>query len=265
MYSNLCQPWPIIWCGDITGLNPAVTGDAAMAATEILWGATGMQFGNCSVTIRPCRRDCNSQFPQDLVWSSGVVSQSNWGWPYPSLVNGIWMNLACGVCGDECSCTTQSEVVLSERIDHIVSVTVDGVAIPPGSGYTVYDGQRLVRTDGHQWPFCQDFTVTGGPGSWVIESVFGSPVPTLGKQAVGVLALEIAKNCSGEECNLPPSVQKVTRQGVTMERMNPKDLLENGLTGLYLPDLFISQINPNGIRDRARAYSPDLMPHRIQG
>lgn len=263
MYADLCEPWPVIWCGDLSDINPAVTGHAVAASTEILWEATGRQFGNCSVQVRPCRRDCASSWPQDTVWFNGVVGQSNWGWPFPSLVNGVWLNLACGLCEGDCSCTNVSEVLLSERIQIIHSININGSVLPTGA-YAVYDGQRLVRTDGGQWPLCQDWTVTGGDGAWVIDAVFGAPVSDLAQMANGELAREIALHCSGQACSLSPFTQKVTRQGVTMERVDFKQVVDD-LSGLYLVAQFVHTYNPNKIRDRARAYSPDRMPHRLQG
>lgn len=236
-----------------------------MAASEILWEATGRKFGNCEVSIRPCRNDCTSQWPQDVIWSDGVLTRGgHWGWPWPSLVGGVWLNLACGMCGGDCSCGTTSEVLLSERLQTIVSMTIDGVSIP-ASGYAVYDGQRLVRADGGTWPMCQDWTVTGGPGAWVINAIFGAPVPTSGELAVGALAIEIARMCSGLDCNLPQWVQRVTRQGVTMERISAQEMMDAGLTGIYLADLFINTWNPSRIQDRARAYSIDHIQARLQG
>lgn len=260
MYGSLCEPWPLIWCGDISGINPEVTGHAAQAASEILWMATGQRFGNCPVTVRPCRQDCN-QFPVDTrVWSAGVWQDS--GWPYPTLLNGEWINLACGLCAGQCSCSASSEVVLPDPVWEITEVVVDGTSIP-ASGYAIYDGVRLVRV-GSEWPMCQDWEVTEGVGAWHLTARFGAPVPTLGQQAVGILAFEIAKQCCGMDCNLPPHITSVTRQGVTMQKMNPKELLDAGLTGLYLPDMFISRYNPSGIMDRARAWSPDVLYPRVQ-
>lgn len=256
MYGNLCEPWPHIWCGNIEVLEPAITGYAVMAASEILWEATGRQFGNCPVNIRPCRKDCAAEWPQDVMWSNGILGQSMWGWPYPALVSGVWLNLACGVCAGECSCTTTSDVVLAEPIESITSITVDGVPLVSGADYVMYDAQRLVRV-GAEWPRCQDWTKTEGEGTWIIRASFGAEVPTLGQMAVGALAEEIAKACQGLPCNLTPSVVRVVRQGVTMERIAPKEVLNNNLTGLWLPDRFIMTFNPQGLQDRARAFNPD--------
>lgn len=261
MYSNLCQSWPIIWCGDLTGINPAVTGHAAAAATEILWQATGRRFGNCPVKLRPCRRDCANEWPQDVIWLDGVLGSYTWGWPFPSLVNGVWLNLACGLCAGDCSCSTTSEVILEERMS-IQSIEIDGVTLPP-SGYVLYDGQRLVKAVG-EWPLCQDWHVTGGPGSWAVNATVGTPVSELGQMAVGELAAEIAKHCSGLACSLSPFTQKVTRQGVTMERVDFKQIVDD-LSGLYLVAQFVHTYNPNRIRDRARAYSPDVPTSRLMG
>lgn len=255
MYGSLCEPWPVVWCGELTGVDPAVTGTAVQAASEVLWQATGRRFGNCPVTVRPCRQDC-VQFPPDMGFGAGV-------YPYPALIDGRWINLACGICSDDCSCTRASEVILPEPVWSIIEVVVDGVVIPTG-GYVVYDSRRLTRV-GADWPLCQDWTASEGAGTWTITARFGAPVPTLGQQAVGALALELARLCSGLDCGLPLlTVTQVVRQGVTFSTFDPQTLLHNGLTGLFLPDLFIRTYNPVGIRDRARAWSPDRPVPRIQ-
>lgn len=260
MYESLCEPWPYVWCGPLTGVDPAVTGTALLAASETLWEATGRRFGNCPVTVRPCRQDC-AQFPVDTrIWSSGVIDD---GWPWPTLVSGEWINLACGTCSGECSCSSTSEIILPEPVWEITNVVVDGVSIGP-SGYVLYDGHRLVRV-GAEWPTCQEWSVAEGVGAWSITARFGAPVPALGQQAVGVLALELARLCSGVNCGLPLlSVTRITRQGVTFEKFSPQDLLQHGFTGLFLPDQFIRTYNPGGIRDRARVYSPDVTYPRTQ-
>jgi hypothetical protein len=254
VYENLCEPWPITWCGDISTVNPEVTGTAWQAASEILWEATGRRFGNCPVTVRPCRQECG-QFPIDTrTWSGSWVDS---GWPWPGLINGQWINLACGRCLDNCSCTSTSEVILPDPFYDPV-VTVDGVTLTRGVDYQVRDGQRLVRLGSAEWPLCQDFTVVTGSGVFTLTARFGEPVPELGKIAIGVLTLEIAKACCGQPCGLPPSMTRVIRQGVTMEKPVSTELLKEGWTGLMIPDRFIATNNPSRISDRARAFSPDV-------
>jgi hypothetical protein len=233
-------------CTDICGYSPVVTGAAFLAASEVLWGATGRQFGNCPVTVRPCRAECASYDDRAL----------DNGWPHPGLYNGVWLNVACGVCGaNACSCTNTSEVLLPE-FARIVYVTVDGVVLNEDA-WVLYDGVRLVRI-GAEWPICQSWAVTGGVGAWSITASFGPELTDLGKLAVGILGVEIMKQMCGEDCALPFKTVSVTRRGVTMTRDT------EGLTGLTIPDLFIRTYNPGKIQDRARIYSPDVTLPRLQ-
>jgi hypothetical protein len=167
------------------------------------------------------------------------------------------------MCGDSCTCSGYSSITLPEPVVEVVSITVDGAALTPGVDYVTYDNREFVRVGG-EWPRCQDWTVTGGPGTWIIEAQIGGPVPPGGPMAVGVLACEIAKSCAGQDCDLPERVTSITRQGVSFTVNDPKEFLDNGLTGLYIPDRFIRTYNPAGIQDRARAWNPDDFLPRMQ-
>jgi hypothetical protein len=264
VFGDLCESWPVVWCCDLSQLSPpptGVTGYALEAASEILWEATGRQFGNCPVTVRPCRRNCGAEWPTDLVWADGILAST--GYPWPTLLDGVWINLACGRCVGTCDCSFSSEVLFPDPV-RIVDVTIDGESLP-ASGWVLYDGQRLVRTDG-EWPLCQDWHVTGGPGAWSVTVQVGSPVPRLGQLAVGVLACEFVKACTlgSDGCDLPNWVLEVVRQGVRIRFGEVARFMEHGFTGLYIPDKFIGTFNPSNIRDRARAYSPDLPLPRLQ-
>lgn len=252
MYEFLCEPWPLEGCCDFETLqiSPAITGLAWEAASEVLWKATGRQFGNCPVVLRPCRKDC-SNVPADAYWAGGIID-AHWGYPYPALIDGAWVNLACGRCGGDCSCSATSEIVFPEYVRELVSVVVDGVTLVPNVDYQLLDRTRLVRLGDAEWPLCQDYTVTGGPGAWTVTASFGEDVPALGRLAVAALTCEIAKLCAGQECSLPSHAVSVTRQGVTFR--GASDFMEKGLTGVFLPDLFITRINPNGYSDRMRAH-----------
>lgn len=248
----LCEPWPLEGCCDFAelGISPPITGLAWEAASEFLWLATGQQFGNCTVAWRPCRTDC---FPEPFLPEVGPAVQ-------PALFNGRWYNVTCGCGADSCSCTHVSEVEFPDPI-RVTSVLVDGVAVP----WTLLGQQRLLRTDGGDWPLCQDFTVTGGPGTWVVNAAVGQEVPSLGQMAVATLTCELAKSCVGQDCALPEFVTTVTRQGITTST-TVAALQEQVLTGLLIPDMFIKRYNPNGLLDRARAYSPDWQtPENLSG
>lgn len=246
MYENLCEPWPAILCTDICGYSPTVTGAAFLAASELLWNATGRRFNNCPVTIRPCRAECTPVSERDLSLD---------GWPHPTLIDGAWLNVACGLCtAGQCSCSTTSEVFLPDYA-RVEGVIVDGVVLGVND-WILYDGQRLVRV-GAEWPLCQDWNVKSGVGAWSVTASFGPELTELGKLAVGILGVEVMKQMCGEDCALPFKAVTVSRRGVTIQRD------ADGLTGLTLPDLFIKTENPNKLQDRARAYSPDLQLPRV--
>lgn len=243
MYENLCEPWPATLCSDICGYSPTVTGAAFLAASETLWEATGRRFSNCPVTVRPCRSDC-----------APVDDRAVGGWPHPALVDGSWINVACGLCTGPCGCTTTSEIVLPD-FARVSEVSVDGVVLGEGD-WILYDGQRLVRV-GAEWPWCQEWNVVTGAGVFSVTAAFGPEVPDLGKLAVGILAVEIMKQMCNEDCALPYKTTSVSRRGVSITRD------AEGLTGLTIPDLFIKTYNPKGLQDRIRAWSPDLMIPRV--
>ena len=61
-----CADWPVRWSCDISAESPVLTGYAVGMATRVLWALSGRRFGTCTVTLRPCRRDCYDPWP--------------WGW-----------------------------------------------------------------------------------------------------------------------------------------------------------------------------------------
>ena len=251
---------PIFTC-DISTLNPAVTGVAKIAATEILNARTGYQFGPCQMTIRPCRKDC---YDMD-VWpygSTGLYWQ--WGmWPRPFWYNGVWYNLTCGQCTTGCSCSVISEALLPAPVNQIVQVKVDG-AVLPTSAYRLDDYRKLVRLGG-MWPICNDLSKADTEvGTWSVTLTIGMDVPQLGLIALGELTEQISRLlCADEACVLPKPTQQIIRQGVTMNFLDPTEIFANGQIGLYLTDMFISAMNPNHLQSRSGVYSPDSEWYRI--
>lgn len=243
-----CQPWELS-CADFPeGTTAELQAVATMAATEALWSRTKQQFGLCSVTLRPCRKDCFPAWPWIPTNGWYDLSGSAWPFPQPALVGGAWINIACGSCFSGCSCSHVSEVRLPYPVASITEVRVDG-AILPASAYRVDNFNLLVRLDGEDWPRCNDLNLDDTePGTWSVTANYGQAVPELGKLAAGQLAVEIAKRCVGAGgCVLPSgTVQQVTRQGVTKVFFDSDQAFAKGMLGLYWADMFIKTYNPSG-------------------
>jgi hypothetical protein len=170
-----CASWPAQWgsCSALSTASPAATGQAVDAATEILHALSGRQFGACTVTLRPCRRDC-----ADAPW--GWAEWPSASYPQPALIGGLWFNLACGSCPGACSCSRLSEVLLPAPIRSITQVKVDGSPLATGA-YRVDDARVLVRTDGSEWPRCNDLAKPDTQaGTWSVTATYGQDVPPSG-------------------------------------------------------------------------------------
>jgi hypothetical protein len=256
-----CADWPVTWTCDITTLNPAVTGVAVSMATETLWALTGMRFGTCEITLRPCRRDCQTGgFYDDFgpPWTSSY-------YPQPALIGGLWFNLTCGSCPGDCSCTRVSEVVLPAPVNTVVEVLIDGTPMVSGA-YRLDNHRLLVRTDGGEWPRCNDLSLDDTEvGTWSVRATYGEALPDGAALAMGQLACEIAKAAAGGDCKLPAGLQQLVRQGVTISYPDVGELFRQGRTGLYLVDMFVNTWNPYGLRQRSRVYSVDRPSVRRAG
>ncbi|WP_162948120.1 hypothetical protein [Streptomyces europaeiscabiei] len=222
-------------------------------ATETLWGLTGQRFGLCEVTLRPCRRDCgSSSFFDDFgpPWAGG-------SYPQPALIGGQWFNLTCGSCHGGCSCSSVAEVLLPAPVLRIVEVKIDGTPLVTGA-YRVDNNRLLVRTDGGDWPRCNDLSSADTEAdTWSVTAVYGEDLPDGAALAMGQLACEIAKAADGGDCKLPAGLQQLVRQGVTISYPDVGELFRQGRTGLYLVDMFVTTWNPNRLRTRSRVYSVD--------
>lgn len=246
-----CEPWPYI-CDDFpdspTSGEQAVIDQAVEAATEALWHRTKRQFGTCSKTFRPCRDECTSLSPWLLPWPSTL--DTSWGWPYPALVGGSYLNLACGSCSGGCSCSVLSTVRLPYPVAEVTEVLIDGAVLDPAA-YRVDNYSILIRVDGGEWPRCNSLDKDDTEaGTWSVTASYGTKVPMLAQLAVGQLAGEIYKACpstdSGKTCLPVGIVQSVTRQGVEMVMFDAETAFRRGRIGLYYADMFISTYNPLG-------------------
>lgn len=249
-----CSPWPVEWTCKIDTESPSATGMAVDYATYVLWALTGRQFGTCEVTLRPCRREC---YEAPWPWSNWQQWPASGLYPQPALIGGLWFNIVCGSCSGGCSCGEVSEVRLPAPVSSITTVRVDGAPLVTGA-YTVYDNRSLIRTDGGQWPRCNDLSKADTqPGTWSVTAVYGQEVPVAGQIAVGELACEMLRAIRGEDCRIPRNIARLVRQGVELEFPTVDAAFDKGRTGFYLVDLFVQAVNPHGLARRARTYSVD--------
>jgi hypothetical protein len=248
-----CSDWVPYWtCDEYLTASPALTGYAVAMATRVLWSLSGRRFGTCQVTLRPCRQSCYDSWPWGWSeWDLSVMGTSVWSdYRY-------WFPLSCGTCLSGCSCSQVSETVLPSPVSSVVQVKMDGTPMATGA-YRVDNNRLLVRTDGQQWPQCNDLNKADTEaGTWSVTARYGEDVPQGANFATGELACEIIKAAKGEDCRLPPGVISLARQGVTIQYPDVGQLLKEGRTGLYLVDLFLSSENPGNLRQRARVYSVD--------
>ena len=242
-----CAGWDDpTFCVALTGAAAAASGFALLAAAETLDMASGQQFGLCERTVRPCRRDCASTRTGMWFEWTGYAGEL---WPRPLLFNGQWFNLACGSCFGSCSCVGLEEAVLPGPVYGITQVLLHGSVMASGS-YRVDEDRILVRTDGGMWPFCQDMSQPDdGADAWAVTAQFGTPVPELGKLALGELMAEYAKACAGVECRLPANAINLVRQGISLQFNPDSPWYEN----LFFVRNFLDTFNPDRRRGRAEA------------
>lgn len=261
---NYCWPRPDTSCCTALQLpdDADPEGEPALAlerilriSVSILHGLSGRQFGLCPVTVRPCRDTCTQAVPAGAAWVT------------PDLVDGKWLNIACGSCAGSCSCSSVCELVLPGRVESIDEVMVDGAVVAPAN-YRVDNHRFLVAQGDYCWPTCQDMSApAGSEGTWSVTYLRGRPVPAAGTWAAGLLACELVKACTpgmSGECALPANVKSVTREGVAIDFEQVRVALEGnkGRTGIPEVDLWLQTVNPYGVTGRARAYSPDRPPMR---
>lgn len=226
-------------------------------ATDFLWQWTGRRFGVCPVTVRPCRQDCWQG--RSTFNGGGRLTDGIWAAPFgPILIGGQWFNLGCGQCGDMCSCSNTPALILPGPVASVDEVRIDGQPLDPDA-YRVDNHRLLVRTDGGDWPTCQDQAADPAVDDNTFQITYqrGIPVPVGGQLAAGVLAVEFAKAaCRDKDCQLPQRVQSVSRQGVTVAILDAFDDIDTGHTGIWLIDSWVASVTKSPAV--SRVYSPDI-------
>lgn len=230
-----CEGW-----GD---LDPSLADRSTTLAWSTVRALTAGRLGNCPTIVRPClAAPCLVCHPWARQWVT------------VGLRTGEWVNCLCGT--PECTCARLCEIVLPGEVAAILRVTMDGVELPL-EAFRVDNMNRIVRTDGECWPSCQD--MSAGPherGTLAVEYLPGILPDEAGLAAVGVLACEFSKACSGAKCRLPSGVTAVARQGVSFQ-MSSK-MFPDGMTGIKEVDAWLVSVNPHGHLVPPLVWSPDV-------
>lgn len=271
--ANTACDWSVLTCGTtkLDELDPEVRAEVEGMAVDALWKWTGRRFGDCPVTVRPCRRRCwdGAWLPywpiitlgaRPLLDDANVPLYTDGGSLLTDGSYGAVFSAHCGRCRGECGCTEISEVVLPGPVTEVLEVLIDGVPLDETT-YRVDDYVKLVRLDG-EWPICQDLNVADDQeGAWAITYRRNEPVPPGGKLIAGALAIELAKAlCNDASCRLPKRVNTLTRQGMTAVFFDTFKDLQAGQTGVWEVDYWVT--TQNKPRYESVVNSPDLQKVR---
>ena len=268
--------WPVSYQGSGCSAFDDVTEEAQAEfeayAAELLWNWTDRVFGTYTEAIRPVRivtpyrpSTFEGMGPAAAYYNLG--NQAGHGYlPYLSST-GDWFNLRCGRCSSvACQCSPDSAKALHLQgpVIAIVEILIDGVVLDPAA-YRVDNGHTLIRQDGEVWPTAQDLIEkTTEVGTWSIEYEHGVSVPGAGQLAAGLLACELYKSFTADPtCGLPSRVKTVSRQGVTVGIFDTFEGLDEGRTGLWAIDSWISSVTRP--RDYVGVVSPDTVRRTAWG
>lgn len=228
-------PWPMdpACITDEWGAFDEAVQDRALAlASDTLHRLSGYRVGGCPITVRPGRQ-------------RGSCAPRHAG-TYDRLFS-AWAGHGADA----------RRVRLVGPIGRIDMVRIGTTILDP-SEYRV-EGNDLVRlgVDG-AWPQDPDmYAPLGSPNTWSVTYLNAYPVDSNAAYAVGLLALEFARACTGKgKCSLPPGVISIVRQGITMEMTS--GVFPDGKTGIRNIDTWISLWNPLGLSAPTRVYSPDI-------
>lgn len=226
-------------------------------AQDAMFVLSGGRFtGLCGpVTTRPCS---NCECPSFQRWrytdgSIGIVPTwmgEAWSWP--------------GRSGCNCGCVPEVWLGRSD-IQGIAQVKIDGAVIAPSS-YRLDRRSQLVRTDGLQWPSCQDvWRDDDEEGTFSVSYWYGEEPPDLAVSAAAALACQLWAACNNAgRCKLPKGTQQVIRGGTVIQLGGLlAESLKAGATGILAIDTFIAAYGDKG--GTSTVWSPDIPNPRLVG
>lgn len=218
--------------------------DAVKVASQLLWAMSGRKFNGITTVTE--RYICASR-----AYRLGASARNY----TPELVGGDVYNIPFDEFDDYAEITTDgmspsTRLRLRGRpIVRIHSIRDRVGRIVDPANYYLVDHSTIQAKAGTSWAPC----------NIEITYSYGAPPPATGKAAARVLAKEFIKLWTGDdECALPQRVTSVSRQGVSYTILDNQDFIQEMRTGLYVVDLFLKSVNPDGARTKARVFSPDV-------
>lgn len=265
--ADICYPpstdWSCKWTAEQLAEQraDAIMGPKIALAEAFAWSMlaawTLYRIGTCPITVRPCAERCMpaSRTYRTAVARGGYVGAApQIGMLNPYISGGQWFN-ACGCRPGGCACDALSAVELPGPVGGIVEVRVDGVALEP-SAYKVMNGNRLVRTDGEDWPICQDMALSDDDG-FSVTYYRGARPNMLTNAAAGVLANEYLLACDqSDQCRLPLYVTSMMRSGESYD-FDPQ-LTADAIPLIPEVQAVVRIYNPAGLKSPVIVASPDM-------
>jgi hypothetical protein len=219
------------------------TDEAIRTASYLLWAMSGRKYtGETTVTERYTCTLRNNRMGPSIKTNS------------PILFGGDVYNIPSGDY-DEYSELTADGMSPDSRIRlrgrpvtkiHSIRNRTGGI-VDPSSYYLVEHSTVHIKA-GTPWTPCNT----------EITYSYGTAVPAMGKMAARTLAIEFIKLWSDDDtCALPQRVTSVSRQGVSYTILDQQEFIQELRTGMYVIDLFIKTVNPDGARRKSKVFSPD--------
>lgn len=271
------SPTTTIGSGSMTEICEVDMTPYAQGASWLLWQLSGrLHSGRCTRTVRPCGESaCGFQVlsrgfivpPVDWYYGYPGWGWSGWGWYYDHT--------------EGCGCVPLDRIDLAGYpVREILEVKIDGVVLPETQvvGLKTQTNWRLDKrrfltrmadVDGNaqRWPSCQRLDENDTEiGTFSVTYAYGQDPPILGQLAAAQLGCEMYRSLNGDDCALPVGTVRITRQGVTIDKMAALGFYKQASsrygpqarwqTGLPLVDSFLNAANPFGLTRRPIIMAP---------
>jgi hypothetical protein len=236
----------------------------ANMASWLLFELSGRLYsGRCERTVRPCGSvPCGFQVLSRgyIVWPQGDWGWGGWGWNYPDYTG--------------CGCIPLDRINLAGYpVREIIEVKIDGIVVPEAFNWRLDKRRYLTRMadangNAQRFPACQRLDMEDTEvGTFAVTYAYGDDPPLLGSLAAAQIACEIYSGSTGGECALPAGTIRVTRQGVTVDKMAALGWFRSSTsgwqTGIGIVDAFLNAANPNGLTRRPMMFAPGNRRNRF--